>query len=169
MVIINTWCFVLFTKPSFNFRHLRVFVFCHRPYLKTPKPWKILISSAFEVLRLFIWFEHSSRDFVHSEHNLQRETFLLISGISGLSFFNIEDIRKSGNHVKFSEAHFFKVLTLLIWFAALFYAFYAFRTHFLKCCSKLSLTIHYYCLRKPKWYLAKKFVAFKQFSNKGNC
>ena len=34
------------------------------------------------------------------------ESFLLISGISGFSFFVIEHIRKPGNHGKFSEAHF---------------------------------------------------------------
>ena len=36
------------------------------------------------------------------------ESFLLISGISGFSFFAIEYIRKHGNHGKFSQAHFSK-------------------------------------------------------------
>ena len=34
------------------------------------------------------------------------ESFLLISDISGFSFFVIEHIRKPGNHGKFPEAHF---------------------------------------------------------------
>ena len=34
------------------------------------------------------------------------QSFLLIYGISGFSFFVIEDIRKPGNHGRFSEAHF---------------------------------------------------------------
>ena len=36
------------------------------------------------------------------------ESFLLISGISGFSFFTIEHIRKVGNHGKFSETQFSK-------------------------------------------------------------
>ena len=37
---------------------------------------------------------------------LDSESFLLISSISGFSFFAIEHIRKPGNHRKFSEAQF---------------------------------------------------------------
>ena len=37
---------------------------------------------------------------------LDLESFLLISGISGFSFFAIEHIQNPGNHGKFLEAHF---------------------------------------------------------------
>ena len=46
----------LFKKHFIDFRHFRVFVFCHRAYSKTQKPRKIFRSSFFEVLSLFIWF-----------------------------------------------------------------------------------------------------------------
>ena len=43
-------------KLSIDFRHFRVFVFCHRADSKTRKPRKIIRSSFLEVLRLAIWF-----------------------------------------------------------------------------------------------------------------
>ena len=55
MVTINNECFLI-RKLSVDFRHFLVFIFCHRGYLKTWNPWKIFISSFFEVLSLFIWF-----------------------------------------------------------------------------------------------------------------
>ena len=59
-----------FRKLSVDFRHFRVFVFCHRAYSKIRKPRKILISSFFEALRLYLSsFEHSYRCFEHSGHN----------------------------------------------------------------------------------------------------
>ena len=55
IAIVDNGCFQ-FRKLSVDFRHFRVFVFCHRAYSKTRKPRKIFIGSFFEVLRLFIWF-----------------------------------------------------------------------------------------------------------------
>ena len=75
---------------------------------------------------------------------------------------------------KTSISSFFEVLRLFIWFWALFYAFCTFRTQFTKCCSKLSMSIYYYCfqwlfwLLKPKSCLGNKFVAFQLFSSNGN-
>ena len=42
------------------------------------------------------------------------KSFLLISGISGFSFFAIEHIRKPGNHGKFSQAHFWGIKTIYL-------------------------------------------------------
>ena len=67
MITVSNGCF--FSKLSVDIRHFRVFVFYHRAYSKTRKPRKIFIGSFFEVLRLFICFEHFSRHFVRSEHN----------------------------------------------------------------------------------------------------
>ena len=41
------------------------------------------------------------------------ESFLLISGISGFSFFAIEHIRKLGDHGNVSEVHFLKYYVYL--------------------------------------------------------
>ena len=85
--------------PLFDdFRRFRVFIFCYRAYSKTQKPRKILISSFFEVLRLFIWFP------------------------------------------------------------ALFQAFWAFRAQLSKCCSRLSMSIYYYCLKVAFLVIKTKIV-----------
>ena len=60
----------LFIKLSLNFRHFRVFVFCHRAYLKKRKPQKIFTSSFFEALRRYLSdLNHFFKDFVCSAHN----------------------------------------------------------------------------------------------------
>ena len=43
-------------KLSVDFQYFRVFVFCHRAYSKTQKPWTIFRSSFFEVLIPFTLF-----------------------------------------------------------------------------------------------------------------
>ena len=42
---------ILFRKLFIDFQHFRVFVFCHRAYSKTQKPWKIFRSSFLEVIK----------------------------------------------------------------------------------------------------------------------
>ena len=97
-----------------DFRRFRVFVFCYRAHSKTRKPRKILISSFFEVLRLFILF------------------------------------------------------------LALFQEFCAFRVQLSKCCSRLSISIYYYCLKvafvviKAKTVLKYQIGSFSAISSNGS-
>ena len=53
----------LFKKFTVDFRCFRVFVFYHRAYSKAQR--KILISSFFEILRLFTWFQAFSWAFFY--------------------------------------------------------------------------------------------------------
>ena len=62
----------LFRKFSVDFRHFRVFVFCHRAYSKTWKPRKIFRSSFFEVLSTFIWCQALSKAFCVFKKKLSR-------------------------------------------------------------------------------------------------
>ena len=81
LVTVNRYNWVPFglRKLSVDFRHFRVFVFCHKAYSKTRKPRKTSISSFVQVLRLFIYLEHFvwsvwslwSKNFVWSELNFQ--------------------------------------------------------------------------------------------------
>ena len=56
--------------------------------------------------KLIVFQQFSSNIKALTFGTLDSESFLLISDISGFSFFAIEHIRKPGNHRKFSEAHF---------------------------------------------------------------
>ena len=135
MLTINNECF-LFRKLSVDFRHFRVFVFCHRAYSSTflsilcvqDKTFEVLLRVIKEhlLLKLEIDFFLLLKQKWYVDNKLivfssflvtvkclhwvllYLESFLLISGISGFSFFAIEHIRKPGNHGKFSEAHFLR-------------------------------------------------------------
>ena len=56
MVIVNTECF-LFRKLYVDFRHFRVFIFCHRAHSKTRKPRKIFYMLIFRGIKTIylIW------------------------------------------------------------------------------------------------------------------
>ena len=101
------------------------------------------------------------------------ESFLLISGISGFSFFATEHIRKPGNYGKFS-AHFF----------SRYYVYLSDFEHFPKhfVCSRQNsqgvaqsyqgtLTIEawnwLFLVSKPKWYVDNKLIDFEQFCSNG--
>ena len=59
---------------------------------------------------------------------------------------------------KISISSSFEVLRLFIWLWALFYVFCTFRTQFTKCCSKLSMSIYYYCLKMAFLVIKAKMV-----------
>ena len=98
IVFVTHTCFLL--QKFFLFISSSGFsCFCHWVCLRTRKSQKVLIRNFFEVLRLCIRFPSNGNRQQRAVFYL--ESFILISGISGFSFFAIEHIRKSGNHGKF--------------------------------------------------------------------
>ena len=78
----------------------------------TIEPWNwlfLLLKTKWYVDKNLIAFQQFSSNIKAFRLGLlDLESFLLISGVSGFSFFAIEHIRKPGNHEKFSEAHFLR-------------------------------------------------------------
>ena len=76
----------------------------------TLKAWKwlflLLKPKWYLSIKLEAFYQFSSNDDRKQWVLFYLESFLLISGISGFSFFVIEHIGKPRNHGKFSEAHF---------------------------------------------------------------
>ena len=97
------WAFCVFRRnyPSAAQDHQREL---------TSEAWKwlffLLKSKWYLNIKLEAFYQFSSDD-IHKQGMLfYLESFLLISGLSGFTFFVMEPIWKPGNHRKFSEAHF---------------------------------------------------------------
>ena len=72
-----------FRKLSVDFRHFRVFVFCHRTYSKTRNPRKILLLLLFDVRFFQTQFINASLNLV--KYFVTFVKFIVISVISGVS------------------------------------------------------------------------------------
>ena len=84
------------------------------------------------------------------------ESFLLISGVSGFSFFAIEHIRKPGNHGKFSEAHFSRYEDYLI--SRGFLTILCVQEKLSKCCSRSSKRTYHWGLKVAFLVIKTKMV-----------
>ena len=85
------------------------------------------------------------------------ENFLLISGISEFSFFAIEHIQQPGTRIKFSEAHFSRYSDYLSDFEHSSRHF-VLSKQFTKCCSKLSMSVYYYCFKVTFLVIKAKII-----------